>query len=112
MNTRGKVIALAKKGLKPSEIARQVGVSRQRVSQILARPKARQGGRQPFLSRDQERDVKRVLNGRDQWTWQEAESELSGNGLKVPLMKIYEFLKELGFKKLSPAARQWFKQKR
>ncbi len=114
MTTRGKVFSLYAAGCKPSEIARRVGVSRQRVHQILSGPSVlepRKPGRKPSPPEDKDRkfpprqhfksdripEVKKILCKRDDWTWAEADAALQIKGLKPPAAKINEFLREVGF---------------
>jgi transposase len=113
-NTRAKVFYLRGKGCKPSEIASQLGISKQRVYQILAGPrvlKPRKPGRKPSPPEDRKRklpsrevfradqvpEMEAILRERDSWTWAEADAALRTQELKPPAAMINRFLRELGF---------------
>ncbi len=97
-NTREKVLKLSKKGLTQAEIARRVGVSSQRVGQILSRPTPRKPGRRRSPNSDQVDAIKKIIEGRDNWTWNEADAELQKHGLDPKSSLIPTVLKELGFR--------------
>ena len=111
MTTRDQVLKLAQEGIGPTEIARQLGITRQRVHQILKSPEHKPRGRKPNMDEAKETLVKTILGTRDSWTWLEAETELSKHNLRAPAMKIYDFLRELGFKKISRNSATWTKKK-
>jgi transposase len=127
MNTRTRVFFLRGSGLKPSEIAHRVGVSKQRVYQILSASSGLEPGkpgRRPSPPEDRERkfppregfkqdripQVKEILSERDDWTWAEADSELQRRGLKPPATKINTFLRELGFS-FDRRKKRWLRQR-
>jgi transposase len=110
IHTRDRVLCFAKKGMGPSEIARKVGITRQRVHQILKSPEHKPRGRKPLLDETAENHVKEVLVSRDSWTWLEAESALADIDLRVPAMKIFDLLRDLGFKKIARNNARWFKE--
>jgi len=110
IHTRDRVLSFAKKGMGPSEIARKVGITRQRVHQILKSPEHKPRGRKPLLDEAAETQVKEVLASRDSWTWLEAETALAEINLRVPAMKIFDLLRDLGFKKIARNNARWFKE--
>jgi transposase len=109
-STKDRVLKLAGKGAGPTEIARQVGISRQRVHQILKNPEPKPRGRKPLMDEKQEKQAKAVLATRDSWTWLEAETELSEHELRVPAMKIFDLLRDLGFSKIAKNNARWIKK--
>lgn len=109
MSTREQVVKLSQKGLGPTEIASNLGISRQRVHQILKSPERKQRGRKPHMDAQKESALRTILGTRDSWTWLEAETELSKHDVKAPAMKIYDYLRELGFKKTSRNSARWIK---
>ena len=110
MNTAETVIRLSKEGKKASEIAKLVGVSRQRVYQILSRPDKPQGRSRRSTDKGGIEQAKKVLKRRATWTWVEADEELTNSGIRVPGMKIYDLLRELGFTKRARNQSTWYKE--
>ena len=110
IHTRDRVLGFAKTGMGPSEIARKLGITRQRVHQILKSPEHKPRGRKPLLDEKAEKQVKEVLSSRDSWTWLEAETALAEINLRVPAMRIFDLLRELGFSKVARNNARWFKE--
>ena len=110
IHTRDRVLGFAKTGMGPSEIARKLGITRQRVHQILKSPEHKPRGRKPLLDETAEKQVKEVLASRDSWTWLEAETVLAEINLRVPAMRIFDLLRELGFSKIARNNARWFKE--
>jgi transposase len=110
IHTRDRVLGFAKKGMGPSEIARKLGITRQRVHQILKSPEQKPRGRKPLLDEAAEKQVREVLSSNESWTWLEAETALAENGLRVPAMRIFDLLRDLGFTKIARNNARWFKE--
>ena len=108
--TRNRVLSFAQKGMGASDIARKVGITRQRVYQILKNPEKKKVGRKPFMDEETESRVKAILSIRDSWTWVEAETELSEHDLRVPAMRIFDWLRELGFQKTTRNSAIWSRE--
>ena len=107
VSTRDQVLSFVAKGMKASDIAFVMGISRQRVYQILKNPEKKKVGRKPYLDEATENQVKAILLTRDSWTWVEAETELSEHDLRFPAMRIFDWLRELGFQKTTRNNARW-----
>ena len=110
MNTSETVMRLAKEGMKASEIAKMIGVSRQRVYQILSKQDKPKDGSRRSMNKSGLEQAKKVLKRRSSWTWVEADEELTKSGIRVPGMKIYDLLRELGFTKRARNQSTWYKE--
>ncbi len=99
MTTREKAIYLWMMGLGQSQIARRLDVSRQRISQILTQVDVYnlRPGRPRILAPNRRKQVVEILEQRDDWSWIEAEEELSKLSLETKTFQIQEILRELGF---------------
>jgi len=123
LNNNEKVFYLWVQGVAPGKIAERVGISKQRVHQILGASPAgaprkpglkprpldhlKQGDPPPpHFDRARVPDVLAVLDGREEWTPLEADRELQSLGLKPPIADIYRFLRKLGFGK-PPGKKIW-----
>jgi len=125
VTSRDKVFLLSIQGCRLTEIAARLGVSKQRVHQILsdfpARPPGKPGRppaplediqpqfqpRQCFKA-EQIPQVMEILKGRDSWTWVEAERELLKHSLRPAANKINVFLRDLDFQ-WDRRRRRWFR---
>jgi transposase len=110
VSTREQVLSYVAKGMKASDIAFIMAISRQRVYQILKNPEKKKVGRKPYMDEAAENQVKAILSTRDSWTWVEAETELSEHDLQFPAMKIFDWLRELGFQKTTRNSATWFRE--
>jgi hypothetical protein len=128
MTNREKVTRLWLQGCTNIQIPDRLGISRQRVSQILTIPPTwtpKKPGRKPsklkmlgyqpeprphFKPR-QIRRVKVILGRRKTWTLVEAETELLRNNLSPPARRICGFLRDVGFK-WNPSRKRWVKDHR
>jgi len=108
VTTREKVLKLHKQGLKGTEIAERVGVTKQRVHQILQDPTDVGRSGRPRVTAQGEREAKRILASRNDWTWVEAETEIEKHKVKVRALSIFTLLKDLGFV-YAPEKRRWFR---
>jgi transposase len=125
MITREQVTWLWLNGCNNNQIANRLGISRQRVSQILTIPptwRPRKPGRKPVplelleyrpeprqhFRRQQIPRVKAILRSRSTWTWVEAEAELLRYNLKPPARNIHDFLRDVGFR-WNPKRARWVK---
>ena len=73
-------------------------------------PAKKKSGREPYINDEMENWVKEILSARDSWTWLEAEEVLSDHGLRVPAMRIFDWLRELGFQKKTRNDSTWRKK--
>jgi transposase len=123
MTTREKVLLLAEKGISVAEISEKIGVSKQRVYQILAHPVVSKSGRPPApldhleageparkppLTDKEIKKAKEILKKGEQWTWHSAYSALTQANINPAANQVYEFLKEIGFE-YSRNDRNWKK---
>lgn len=121
MTTKDSTWWLLWNGLSPVQIAGRVGVSRQRVGEILSASPARRagkpgrpiriepdlewdvsdlppGGKREGLSGQQRRRMREILRSRNSWAWWEADQALKAEGIIAAAISITPTLRELGFK--------------
>jgi transposase len=121
MTTREKVLSLTKQGLCVAEIAERVGVSKQRVYQILAQPVVSKGGRRPArldhleagepsrkppLNDEEVERAKDILRQKPEWTWHSAYVAIKEQKMQPAANQVYDLLRELGFE-YSRSGRNW-----
>ncbi len=124
MTNREKVVLLSSQGLSVAEIAEKVGLSKQRVYQILAHPVVSKGGRpaarldhleqgvssrtMPLTDEEIEK-AKEILKNRAEWTWHSAYVAITQQDISPGASQVYELLKELGFQ-YDRSGRKWMAQ--
>lgn len=121
MTNREKVVLLSSQGLSVAEIAEKVGLSKQRVYQILAHPVVSKGGRPAApldhleqgvssrtmpLSEEQIEEAKEILRNGSEWTWHSAYMAITRQNISPGANHVYELLKELGFQ-YDRSGRKW-----